>query len=120
MYKIDERHLPELQDIADAITDLFPEGVQFHLGSPVNIFVLWPLPDQPEQLTQWSRSVSIYFSDHFLDALGPCDQEQRKPYFDELRAIIARALVGFDDGRGMRRGAPKAALVLDLTHELTI
>ncbi|MCA8213693.1 hypothetical protein LGN20_07225 [Burkholderia cepacia] len=120
MLKIDERHLPELQDIADAISDVFPDGAEFHLGSPVNFFVVWPIPDQPEELTQWSRSVSIYFSDTFLDAFRNSGQEQRTPHVEKLRQLIARAMVGFDDGRGMRRGAAKTALVLDLTHDLTI
>ncbi|NRF86054.1 hypothetical protein [Burkholderia gladioli] len=120
MVKIDERHLPELQYIANEIADMFPDGVEFHLGSPVNFFVMWPLQDQPADLTQWSRSVSIYFSDHFLDALGARSEGDRAPFIDELKSMIQPHIAGMDDGRGMRRGAVKEAICIDLTHDLTI
>lgn len=115
-----KRHLPALQYLADGIRDLFPSGVEFHLGSPRNFFLLWPLENQPDELTQWSRSVSVYFSDQFLEALALISDDQREPYVNELRRLIERSMVGFDDGHQMRKYAVKDALVIDLSDHLAI
>jgi hypothetical protein len=115
-----ERHLPVLQALADGIRDLFPNGVEFHLGSPRNFFALWPLENQPPELTQWSRTVSIHFSDQFLEAFDLISDDHRRAYVQDLRSIIGRSMIGFDDGRQTRRYAVKGALVIDLTNDLAI
>jgi hypothetical protein len=113
-------HLTAKQLIADEIRSLFPEGAEFHSLNPRNFFVLWPLHGQPEDRTKWSRSVSIYFSDQFLEAIVTLSEEARRPHIEELSRIITERMVGFDDGRAIPYGQVKEALIVDVAQDLAI
>uniref|UniRef100_E1TJ72 Uncharacterized protein n=1 Tax=Burkholderia sp. (strain CCGE1003) TaxID=640512 RepID=E1TJ72_BURSG len=113
-------HLEAKQLIADEIRSMFPDGAEFHSLNPRNFFVLWPLHGQPEGRTQWSRSISIYFSDQFLEAIVALSDEARRPYIEELRRIITQRMAGFDEGRAVPYGQVKDALIIDVAQDLAI
>ena len=120
---IRQESLESLQLLAEGVRTLFPDNVEFHraAGARRNFFLDWPLQDQPQELTQKSRTVSLYFSDQFLERFATLSEARRESHIRELRRIVAERLAaGFDDGSNAYRYRVKEAFVIDLTRDLAI
>ncbi|WP_143328053.1 hypothetical protein [Caballeronia pedi] len=119
---IDPRKLKSLELLAEGVRPLFPAGVEFHRApdAPRNFFLDWPLANQPDDLTQTSRTVSIYFSDQFLEQLSSLSAEDLERHISKLHALVKERMRDFDDGSKTIRYRVKEAFVIDLTEYLTI
>ncbi|MCY0853840.1 hypothetical protein [Cupriavidus sp. D39] len=112
---IDERRSRCLAELADVLVSVFPDGAVWTriAESSRNFFFGWPLKNQPANLAQYSRSVSIYFSDEALNAYWKLATPEREAARRALRRVILQGMVGYDEGRAFKRYAVKEAWRID-------
>lgn len=101
--------------LAVALVWLFPDDAKFHRNPEAtrNFYVFWPLHGQPANKTQWSNSISIYFSNAFLLKYWYSPKDDRATINKKIREIVKRSITGFDEGRNKKRFAPQDSIVID-------
>lgn len=107
--QVSNQRSENLNELADAIRPLFPSDARCSRAPDVtNYFrVSWGLQNQPEDLTQRSREISISFPESELVAYEMMNSEEKAQVHENLRSKLALSLVGYSEGREFKRYAAK-------------
>ena len=108
-----------LEGITAALHNVFPARAEFNRDPAGDnaLRVRWQLTGQPERLAQYSRDISIRFAASALDAYATLDPNQRKRADAQVRTIIMRRLLEYDEGNDTSRYAVQLPFVIEIPHD---
>lgn len=108
-----------LERITAALHNVFPAQAEFDRDPAGDnaLRVRWQLTDKPAHLAQYSRDIFIRFTASALDAYAALDPKHQKQADAQVRTIVMRCLLKYDEGRNTPSHMVQLPFVIEMPHD---